>query len=117
MKKISVKNLSLLGLVLMGASAVTAAVASDKSNTRRANNGTLRINSGISADGLAAVVSCSPRSGSAFSCTATDATLTSVGTPDESLTVINGLNYQTIGNTSQTNPNDGIDQNSVLQRV
>jgi len=121
MKKVSVKNLSLLGLVLMAASAVTAAVVPDKSNGRRPNNGTLRAFSataaGLDQDAAQAVISCIPEVETIMSCTATNVTNTTTGGVAQSASAIGGFNFITIGNTSQTNYNDMVDDNSVLQQI
>ncbi|MCF6402116.1 hypothetical protein L3C95_04475 [Chitinophaga filiformis] len=121
MKKISVKNISLLGLVLMAASAATAAIIPDKSNARRANNGTLRGNSATAAgadqDASFLVISCINEVETVMSCTATADTNTTTGFfQNESLLQIGLFFYQTNGNTSQTGAITG-DQNSILQVV
>lgn len=121
MKKVSVKNLSLLGLVLMAASAVTAAVVPDKSSGKRANNGTLRLFSATAAgadqDAPQAQLSCIPEIESVMSCTATASNTTTGAFLQSSRLQIGTLYYDTVGNTSQTNPNDGVDQNSVLEEI
>jgi len=99
--------MSLLGLVLMAASAVTAAVLPDKADGKRTNNGTLRANSNT-VNGPAGVVSCFDDEDTVDSCTATASITTGSGQDDST---VNGL--QTQGNTSQTAAQAG-DQNSVL---
>ncbi|MCF6402115.1 hypothetical protein L3C95_04470 [Chitinophaga filiformis] len=117
MKKVSVKNLSLLGLVLMAASAVTAAVVPDKSNARRINNGSLRVASDTAAGAdqdAPAAVSCVADVDTLHSCTATAGSNTTTGFfPNQSLIQVGGFNYQTVGNTSQTAAQQG-EQESVL---
>lgn len=113
MKRVSIKNLSLLGLVLMAASAVTAAVLPDKSNGKRAHSGSLRVNSGAGGSEPNPVTySCvaDDPDDTVFTCTLTAASQ-STGTGG-TLVVINDRNYQTIGNTSV-----GAGANSVLQLV
>lgn len=101
MKKLSIKNVSLLSLVLMAASAVTAAVLPDKANGKAPNDGTLRAFSatvaGADQDAAQAVISCIPDADTAYSCTATAAT----GTTTEN-TSRDGLGRNTVGNTSIT---------------
>jgi hypothetical protein len=91
MRKVSIKNWSLLGLVLMAASAVTAAVLPNKSDRKITNNGTLRNNSG--GNGAAGVFSCIPHD-TAVSCTANTAT--------NSAASLDGDGKQTVNNTSRT---------------
>ncbi|SDG48939.1 hypothetical protein [Chitinophaga filiformis] len=115
MKRVSVKNLSLLGLVLMAASAVTAAVMPDKSNNKRVNNGTLRAFSNgdsVNED----VISCVIVSGGGVnSCTVSGTATTAAGAQiDESRVQIGSLFYQTVGNTSQTGGPANGNQSSVL---
>ena len=108
MKSVSIKNLSLLGVVLMAASAVTAAIMPDKTEGKRVKNGQLLGNS-ASVGGPAGVLSCKAVL-NGQQCTATVGTLTTAAAAD-SYTVINNHNYQTIGNTSQ----DGLQ--STLQFI
>jgi hypothetical protein len=121
MKKVSVKNLSLLGLILTAASAVTAAVVPDKADGKRLNNGTLRAfsatNAGVDQDAAAAVISCLALSGAA-SCTVTVQSNTTTGFfANESRLLDGGFYYQTIGNTSQTGGPANGNQSSVLQII
>lgn len=119
MEKISIKNFSLLALVLMAASAVTAAIVPDKANSKRVNNGTLRAFSAtagsVDQDAPQLVVSCLALP-IAVSCTATNScTTTAFFTVESCCLLIEGAYHQTIGNTSQTANLTG-DQNSVLQQ-
>jgi len=110
MKKVSVKNMSLLGLVLMAASAVTAAVIPDKSDSKRTNNGTLRANTGEqAAENQPNVISCIFITGGGVNSCTVSATITTGTGQVESL--VNG--QQTDGNTSQTAGTPG-NQSSVL---
>jgi len=122
MKKIPSKHISLLSLVLMAASAAAAVAAPDKLNGKRANGGTLRAFSATAAgadqDAAQASISCIPELETFMSCTATIATQTTTGSQFlESVIELGGHYFHTIGNTSQTNPNDGIDQNSQLLEI
>jgi hypothetical protein len=112
MKKVSVKNLSLLGIVLTAASAVTAAVIPDNSDAKRAKNGELRLYSataqGTDRDAPEAIVSCVQVSG-AVVCTASASNTTTGVFDEQSLIQIGSIFYQTVGNTSQ----NGVQ--SVLQ--
>jgi len=119
MKKGFPKNSSLLGIILMVASVVAAAMVPDKSNGRRANNGTLRAFSatafGGDQDAPQAIISCIPEIETIMSCTAATKTCTTTGgSPNSCCSEVGGgLEYQTEGNTSQTNYNDSVDDNSV----
>lgn len=98
MKSESIRKISVLGLVLMAASAVTAAILPDKSSNLRSPNGSLRqaLETG---DGN----TCKPDVDSDITCTAsiTGTTLNPDTTRDEDL-------KQTQGNTSADadEPND-----------
>lgn len=120
MKEISVKNLSLLALILMVASTATAAIVPNKSNVKRANNGTLRAfsftDAGVDQDAVQAIISCKDAGASAVSCTATVSLTTTGFFAEDSYIFLNGLYHQTIGNTSYTAAIPG-DQNSVLVTV
>lgn len=105
-------NLSLLGLMLLMVSAAVAAVLPYKSNDKRVHDGTLRVNSGLGG------VSLPPN---AWSCVTDDpddtfftCSKTNSKSTDEGGTAIeiDGLLYQTAGNTSV-----GANANSVLQRI
>jgi len=109
MGKVSLKTMSLLGLVLMAASAVTAAVMPRNFDRKRMNNGTLRFSS---FSGGGALATCFDDVDTVDSCTATVGTATTLAGQDDS--TVNGL--QTQGNTSQTASQAG-DQNSVLVEV
>lgn len=119
MKKVSVKNLSLLGLVLMAASAVTAAVVPDKSDSKRVNNGTLRnfsaTDAGADRDAVQNILSCIAIA-SGISCTATASNTTTGAFQDQSRLLVGEFYYQTLGNTSDTALVTG-EQNSVLQQI
>lgn len=113
MKKVSIKNLSLLSLVLMAASAVTAAVLPGKTNGKAPNNGTLRQFSatvaGADQDALQGVLSCIPEQDTVQSCTATAVTGTTTANTSRDA---NGL--QTDGNTSVTNGIAGEQTSEVI---
>jgi hypothetical protein len=104
MKETSIRNWSILGLVLMTASTIAAAIVPGNPNGKVANNGTLRVS-----DESLLVYTCIPQS-SAMSCTATLVTNTTTSSFDS----FDANSLQTIGNTSQTDANDGLDWNSVL---
>jgi len=120
MKQISIKNLSLLGLALMATSSLIAAIIPDKSNNKRfTNSGTLRAFSATAAgpdrDTPEERISCINEIETIMSCTATGSNTTTGLTPPASDSVVRiGSDYIfTINNTSQTNYNDSIDNNSV----
>ena len=102
MEKVSLRKLSVLGLVLMAASAVTAAVAPNKADDKRVsnNNGTLRpLSNSI---GGPAVFSCIDDVDTVDSCTATATATTTAGDANNSA-VTQGINQvQTTRNTSNT---------------
>ncbi|OQP44586.1 hypothetical protein A4H97_09465 [Niastella yeongjuensis] len=110
MTKVSFKKLSVLGLVLMAASAVTAAVlpakSKDAADDNSANNATLKSNSGELGSG--GVNSCIPDvDDEVYSChLSVGATFTN----DNGTSV--GANH-TVGNTSQSNPNNSVDTTSA----
>lgn len=110
MKKLSVKKLSVLGLVLMAASAVTAAILPNNSDATKfddgsVDNGVARIGSGAGSG--AAVLSC----------------VNFAATPDCHLTAVNitftgvassAALRHTAGNTSASIPDNGVDITSVV---
>jgi hypothetical protein len=102
MKKVSLKKLSVLGLVLMAASAVTAAILPTNTNKLQANsadNGTLRSQSGVGNDNNVPVVSCvADNAGdNVFSCHLTAGS--STGAASEA------IGARTLGNTSDSDGN------------
>ena len=105
MKGVSIKNLSLLGVVLMAASAVTAAVMPDKSDSKRAANGRLFVQSNDGAGGPAGINSCSAVSSGIVNCTATAGSATTSALDPSSSEIVGGLNRDTVGNTSAGTPN------------
>ncbi|MCF6402117.1 hypothetical protein L3C95_04480 [Chitinophaga filiformis] len=116
MKKISIKNTS-LGLILIAASAVIAAVVPDTLSGKRVNSETLRAfgdtSSGADQDAGQPVISCWPEVEAVMSCTATAATDTTTGFfAVKSSHPIGGFDYQTQGNTSLTAGQAG-DQKSI----
>ena len=104
MKNVSVKNWSILSLILLGASAVTAAVMPDKAN-KRFVDGTLLQNSATSPF-IGGVWSCVP--GGNGSCTASATVSTQASQVDS---IVSG--QQTENNTSLEAL--GIGVNSVLK--
>lgn len=111
MKKVSVRKLSVLGMVLMAASAVTAAVlpskASDVKRDGSANNATLISASGVTPGG-GGVKSCVPDVAPdvVYSCHLTDGTLTGVASE--------GLGVKTQNNTSLSITDNDIDTTSII---
>lgn len=99
MKKKSLKRISVLGLVLLIASAVTAAILPNQSNNKEfinsADNATLISNSGLT-PGASGIRSCVPdNAGDAyFTCHLSSATVT--GSASEGILVV------TVGNTSNS---------------
>ncbi|SDG48912.1 hypothetical protein [Chitinophaga filiformis] len=110
MKKNYFTNLSILGLVLLVASAATTSIIPDKSNNKRANNGTLR-----PSDNEEELTCIFVTGGGVNSCTVSITNTTPIG-GFESLVKIGTFYYQTIGNTSITADVVG-DQNSMLEIV
>jgi hypothetical protein len=115
MQKLSFKKMSVLGLVLMGASALTAAVIPSKEakEDHGDDNGRLFLDS-ATVNGPSLQVSCAIAS-SPFQCTATNsfaATTTGRGLADSFVGALN--TDQTVGNTSQTGDIGGL-QTSVVQ--
>ena len=108
MQKLSVKKLSILGIVLTAASAVTAAVMPSKSSdikfANSADNGTLVDNSG--GGGSAGIVSCITDVNGGVSCHLTAASSTGA------LSEVAGR--KTAGNTSDSIPNNAADTTSVV---
>ncbi len=100
MQKTSLKKLSILGLVLVAASAVTAAVVPNQISDKRdnANNGSLRQT--LTSGGDWTCVANSP--GTGVTCTVTDNSSvdTTGGGSGSSVTQVNGRD--TLGNTSLT---------------
>src|SRR5688572_2454943 len=115
MKKLAIKKLSVLGLVLMAVSAVTAAVLPNKSDLRHGNdNGTLR--TGIETDDASPLRTCVTNdNGGAAVCTITAASAAaSTDAVAGGESTVSG--FQTQGNTSQTAGVAG-NQQSVLIEV
>lgn len=118
MEKKTVRQFSLLGLILMGASALTAAVvptkaASDQSNT--ANNGKA---AQFSNDNAAqAVLSCVLTEESPLDCHITVGTVSSGAGLGTRIQTAGGRRFDTNGNTSASNPADGFDTTSQLVQV
>lgn len=95
MKKVSARKFTVLGMVLMAASAVTAAVLPEKSTDLKlansANDATLRSQSGAGNDNNVGVLSCVADNDQVFSChLSLDATFT--GTPSEAAANFTGDN-------------------------
>lgn len=119
MGKVSFRKLSVLGLILMGASAVTAAILPDKADNKRIsnNNGTLRPESN-SIGGPGGVFSCFDDVDTFDSCTATAEVFTTTTHGDEgnSYDTQGDDQVQTTRNTSQTfaipDGPGGVDQTS-----
>lgn len=115
MEKVIIRRFSILGLILTGASMVTAAVIPDRKSSSL-KNGTLRAQS-ATLFGPAGIVSCIPDLWDSFyTCTATVDTMTTIVSRvtafDESIYVDDfEFMWHTINNTSQ----DG--RQSVLQFV
>jgi hypothetical protein len=107
MTKVSLRKLSVLGLVLMAASAVTAAIvpskAKDLKQVNSDNNGILRDASGAGTGG--GVDSC-VNGDDNFDCHVTANTKT--GNESENLLT------RTAGNTSHSNSNDSADTTSAV---
>lgn len=112
MEKISMKKLSVLGLILMTASAVTAAILPSK-NSRFADSGTLRTGLAVTDDGAAVKTCITNADGGNPSCTKTigSSAVSTAGASGGQSLVSGG---QTVGNTSQTAGVSG-DQNSVVE--
>ena len=104
MKKATIRRVSFLGLILAGASVVTAAVAPEK-KSHIPKNGTLRIRSATLA-GPNGIMSCIPDFSDVFyTCTATADTVTSIVSGvayiDDSVYVdVFNFMWQTFNNTS-----------------
>lgn len=114
MQKLSLRKMSVLGLVLMGASALTAAIVPAKKERSGdgQNNGRLALNSATA--GGANVLSCVPDA-VIESCTATEGSInfTTTGRNLADSFVGTPLTDQTVGNTSDTSALAG-DQSSVV---
>lgn len=105
MKKVSVRRLSVLGVVLMAASAVTAAILPSKADGKFVNNGTLRTGVATDDDSPVALKTCVTNAdGGAAVCTKTaGSTAASTDGISGGQSTVDGL--QTINNTS-----DGVNQ-------
>lgn len=118
MEKRSVRQFSLLGLALMGVSALTAAFTTSNAapqNPNTANNGTLRNFSG--GNGAIQVIDSCITAVQAVSCHKTALGPGLLGTNTGAATVyVNALGqrFTTQGNTSHTIANNGVDTTSVL---
>lgn len=113
MKRISIKNVSFLGLILMTTSTLIAAVVPNKGSVKAPNDGTLRQFSatvaGADQDAAQGVISCIPDADTVYSCTASIGTgTTTVNTSRDE----NGL--QTDGNTSITAAFSGEQTSAVI---
>ena len=93
MKNISWRRFSILGLVLMGASAVTAAVLPDKSAEPLDVLGSLTVST---AGGNPAILSCTVTNNVTTPCNVTQGTISTAGSAADSLV---GL-FQTSNNTT-----------------
>lgn len=111
MKEVSVRKLSILGMVLLAASAVTAAVLPEKSSDMRqvnsANDGTLRSQSGAGSPDNDPIISCVPDQTQVWSCNMSTGTITT-----GSGVVSDDIGVNTNGNTSNSNPLNSVDTTS-----
>ncbi|AXY75210.1 hypothetical protein D3H65_15000 [Paraflavitalea soli] len=100
MKKVSVRKFTVLGMVLMAASAVTAAVLPGRSNDLKqdnsADNATLRSQSGLGNDVNQNIVSCVADNTQNWSCHLSLAATLTNGNGS------NNAGNVTVGNTSQS---------------
>lgn len=116
MQKLSAKKISILGLVLMGASALTAAVVPSKEvkEDQGDDNGRL-LQLSATVNGPNAVLSCATAS-SPFQCTKTVGSTVNSTTGSGLTNSYVGVNLtdQTVGNTSDTRAVAG-DQTSDVQ--
>ncbi|WP_315816504.1 hypothetical protein [Paraflavitalea speifideaquila] len=111
MKNTSARKLSILGIILMTASVVTAAIlpgnSKDLKQANSADNGTLRSFSGIGSDQNNPIVSCVGDNTLRFSCHISIITGTGIGSDIFPIQV-------TANNTSNSNPNDARDTTSKV---
>lgn len=118
MEKKTVRQFSLLGLVLMGASALTAAVvptkAADVADGSADNGRAQQFSAGNDAN--VAILSCAIASG-VLDCHITDGTVSTVLGGNGTLVVQSVGLWDTQGNTSASIINNGIDTTSQLVRV
>lgn len=118
MEKKTVRQFSLLGLVLMGASALTAAVVPSKAAPVQGNSADNGKAVQFSNDNAAqAVLSCVAVD-DVFDChiTALSGT-TGVGVLGTKVQSVGGRLYDTVGNTSASNPLNANDTTSQLVRI
>jgi len=94
MKKLSWQRISILGVVLMGASAVTAAVLPSKAASHDASGGSLT--AAGTKDGTVAVLSCTFTADAATPCTVTVGSATTISGAANSF--VDG--FQTVNNTT-----------------
>ncbi len=109
MKSVSFRKLSVLGTILLAASAVTAAILPQRSNDLKvdgsADNATLRSQSGVGGGGGA--LSCVADNTLNFSCHQSALQFTGTGAASDQFP-----NIVTANNTSQSIKNNGIDTTS-----
>lgn len=120
MEKKSLRKLSLLGLVLMGASALTAAIVPSKAadiQGNSADNGTLRPFSADNGVGDPLINSCVNVNPVNLSCHFTSGTLTSGAGIGTRIQTVGGHRYQTVGNTSNSDGDPDVDTTSILAAI
>lgn len=117
MEKKTFRQMSLLGMLLMGASAITAAIVPSKAapdQTNSDNNGRVLVNSGIGGSQSPAIYSCVAAAGTP------DCHLTELsGTGLVGTVFVNGVGdrFTTAGNTSLSDPAIAGDTTSQLQLI
>ncbi len=119
MEKKSLRKLSLLGLVLMAASAITAAIIPPKAveiQPDTADNATLRQ---LSCEGVGnpLIFSCCNINPVALSCHYTAGTRTSGAGIGTLIQTVGGHRYQTNGNTSLSDGDPDVDTTSILAAI
>lgn len=115
MEKKTFRQMSLLGMLLMGASAITAAIVPSKPASDQANsvdNGRALANSGAGGAQTPPVYSCV--AGGPADCHLTANSGTGAATV---VVTASGNQYTTIGNTSLSNPADAVDTTSALKAI
>lgn len=118
MEKKSVRQFSLLGLALMGVSALTAAIVPSKAaplQTNSVNDGTAKQFSGGD-NAVQAVISCVNQAGVKH-CHLTVSVTTGVGAFGTLVQSAGGRFYDTQGNTSVSITVGAVDTTSVLIRI
>lgn len=116
MEKKTFRQMSLLGMLLMGASAITAAIVPSKAapdQTNSDNNGRVLVNSGVGGSQTPAVYSCVAVAGTP-DCHLTDLSGTGLATI---VATGSGKQYTTINNTSLSNPVIAGDTTSARDTV